>query len=199
MTTLYVTHDQTEAMTMGDRLVVLNEGELQQIGTPLECFYRPENPFVASFIGSPSMNFFESNGTGNARRGRVRLRRQRGIAASTVGDDRVIVGVRPEDVEIRTGEDDENGFGCVVDVVEPMGSIRYLYLVPSTVHDDTFIVEVDGQRPMEADERLYADIPAETVYLFDTETGEAIYHRQLHRASRTGLSDRSADDGVTSE
>ncbi|MCO8243710.1 MULTISPECIES: sn-glycerol-3-phosphate ABC transporter ATP-binding protein UgpC [unclassified Haladaptatus] len=201
VTTLYVTHDQTEAMTMGDRLVVLNEGELQQIGTPLECFYRPENLFVASFIGSPSMNFFEAE-----REGRTLLadgfdyELSEDITASTEGHERVTIGVRPEDVEIRTGEESENGFRCQVDVVEPMGSIRYLYLKPvEQSHDGTFVVEIDGQRPVDEGEELYADIPAETMYLFDTETGNAIHHRTLTEEAESELSDRMADVGVTSE
>ncbi|WP_136602870.1 ABC transporter ATP-binding protein [Salinigranum halophilum] len=182
VTTLYVTHDQTEAMTMGDRLVVLNYGELQQVGTPLECFYRPQNRFVAGFIGSPSMNFFEGDvadaGTlvcdGLAYELSERMR-------SNVGDRaEVTIGARPEDIELHDDPVDTNGFEVVVDVVEPMGSISYVYIQPvDQSHEQTFVVEVDGQQPITEGQRLYAHFPSEDVHLFDTKSGEAIHQRKL--------------------
>jgi multiple sugar transport system ATP-binding protein len=182
VTTLYVTHDQTEAMTMGDRLVVLNYGELQQVGTPLECFYRPQNRFVAGFIGSPSMNFFEGEvegaGTlvcdGLAYELSERMR-------SNVGDRaEVTIGARPEDIELHDDPVDTNGFEVVVDVVEPMGSISYVYIQPvDQSHEQTFVVEVDGQQPITEGQRLYAHFPSEDVHLFDTKSGETIHQRKL--------------------
>jgi multiple sugar transport system ATP-binding protein len=182
VTTLYVTHDQTEAMTMGDRLVVLNYGELQQVGTPLECFYRPPNRFVAGFIGSPSMNFFEGEvadgGTlvcdGFEYELSERMR-------SNVGDRAAVtIGARPEDIELHDDAVDTNGFEVVVDVVEPMGSISYVYIQPvDQSHEQTFVVEVDGQRPIPEGQRLYAHFPSEDVHLFDTKSGETIHQRTL--------------------
>jgi multiple sugar transport system ATP-binding protein len=182
VTTLYVTHDQTEAMTMGDRLVVLNYGELQQVGTPLECFYRPQNRFVAGFIGSPSMNFFEGEvadgGTlvcdGFEYELSERMR-------SNVGDRAAVtIGARPEDIELHDDAVDTNGFEVVVDVVEPMGSISYVYIQPvDQSHEQTFVVEVDGQRPIPEGQRLYAHFPSEDVHLFDTKSGETIHQRTL--------------------
>ena len=182
VTTLYVTHDQTEAMTMGDRLVVLNYGELQQVGTPLECFYRPQNRFVAGFIGSPWMNFFEGavddpdtlvcDGFTYELSERMR---------SNVGDRaEVTLGARPEDIELHEDPVDTNGFEVVVDVVEPMGSISYVYVQPvDQSHDQTFVVEIDGQRPLAEEQRLYARFPPEDVHLFDTASGESIHQRKL--------------------
>ncbi|AUV82800.1 sugar ABC transporter ATP-binding protein [Salinigranum rubrum] len=190
VTTLYVTHDQTEAMTMGDRLVVLNYGELQQVGTPLECFYRPSNRFVAGFIGSPSMNFFE----GQLEAGTLvcdgfdyelseRMR-------SNVGDrTEVTLGARPEDIALEDDPVDTNGFEVKVDVVEPMGSISYVYIEPvDQSHDRTYVVEVDGQRPITEGERLYAQFPPEDVHLFDTGSGETIHQRKLNEEAKVTLS-----------
>jgi multiple sugar transport system ATP-binding protein len=191
VTTLYVTHDQTEAMTMGDRLVVLNYGELQQVGTPLECFYRPQNRFVAGFIGSPSMNFFEGEvadgGTlvcdGFEYELSERMR-------SNVGDRAAVtIGARPEDIELHDDAVDTNGFEVVVDVVEPMGSISYVYIQPvDQSHEETFVVEIDGQRPISEGQRLYAHFPPEDVHLFDTKSGETIHQRKLNEDAETALS-----------
>ncbi|GAB3669695.1 ABC transporter ATP-binding protein [Halopiger thermotolerans] len=181
VTTLYVTHDQTEAMTMGDRLVVLNQGELQQVGTPLECFYRPANRFVAGFIGSPSMNFFG----GTARGGTLQCdgfgydlsdRMQESVGSHGELD----LGIRPEDVELHDEPVDRNSFEVTVDVVEPMGSISYVYCrVEGQEHDDTFVVEVDGQQPIAEGETLYAHVPPADAHLFDRATGETLHQRKL--------------------
>ena len=181
-TTLYVTHDQTEAMTMGDRLVVLNYGDLQQVGTPLECFYRPRNRFVAGFIGSPSMNFFEGDvedaSTLICDGFKYELSER---MYSNVGDRaEVTIGARPEDIELHDDSIDTNGFEVVVDVVEPMGSISYVYIQPvDQSHEQTFVVEVEGQQPIAEGQRLYAQFPPEDVHLFDTKSGETIHQRKL--------------------
>jgi multiple sugar transport system ATP-binding protein len=97
-TTVYVTHDQTEAMTLGDRVVVLRSGEAQQVGTPEELYNSPANLFVAGFIGSPAMNFFPASPAGGGLRlpfGQISLNPQ----ASAALPQRVIVGVRPENFE----------------------------------------------------------------------------------------------------
>jgi multiple sugar transport system ATP-binding protein len=181
VTTLYVTHDQTEAMTMGDRLVVLNYGELQQVGTPLECFYRPANQFVAGFLGSPSMNFFEGKVEGGTLRADgfdfdLTERMQ-----SSVGSrNNLVLGIRPEDMALHDRANSGHEFEAVVDVVEPMGSISYVYLqARSQSHDQTFIVETDGQRPISEGQHVYVEIPNRDVHLFDATSGETIHQRQL--------------------
>ena len=98
-TMLYVTHDQTEAMTMGDRIVVMNAGEVQQVDAPMNVYEKPANPFVASFIGTPPMNLFP---------------------AGTIDKDR-ITGLRPEHIAVES-EDCGKGIEAVVDIVEPLGS-----------------------------------------------------------------------------
>ncbi len=128
-TTVYVTHDQTEAMTLGDRVVVLRAGEAQQIGTPDELYNSPANLFVAGFIGSPAMNFFAATPTESGLRlpfGRIALHGGHGLPAD------VIVGARPEHFEdAGLLEPHERArsltFGVTADLVESLGSDKYVY------------------------------------------------------------------------
>jgi multiple sugar transport system ATP-binding protein len=130
-TTVYVTHDQTEAMTLADRVVVLRAGEAQQIGTPDELYNAPANLFVAGFIGSPSMNFFPATPTENGLRlpfGAVTLQ----TIDSRALPERIIVGARPEHFEDASLlEPHERGrsltFGVTADLVESLGSDKYVY------------------------------------------------------------------------
>lgn len=116
-TTVYVTHDQVEAMTMADKIVVMRDGRVEQIGAPLDLYDDPDNMFVAGFIGSPSMNFLEVTTTsdGGLSAGAVSLPISAGIPSSTTRN--VLYGIRPEHIEI-----DEGGLPLDVIVVEPMGS-----------------------------------------------------------------------------
>jgi multiple sugar transport system ATP-binding protein len=138
-TMIYVTHDQVEAMTMADRIVVMHHGKVQQIASPLEIYHRPANLFVAGFIGSPPMNFLHGslagNGTalefreapGHGSLPSIRLQLteplSRGLAAYRERE--IVLGIRPEHLE-ETGAD--SGFSAQMDVVEPMGAETYLYL-----------------------------------------------------------------------
>ncbi|PSP74737.1 sugar ABC transporter ATP-binding protein [Halobacteriales archaeon QS_3_64_16] len=149
VTTVYVTHDQTEAMTMGDRIAVLNDGRLQQVGTPLECYHEPANLFVAGFIGEPSMNVFEMEVEGEELVGEEFTYPISSETREALGDVReVTLGIRPEDVEVltrtegdrtesdrrggdRSSDRDQGGrhdFRTVVDVVEPVGDGNNVYL-----------------------------------------------------------------------
>ncbi|WP_424000541.1 ABC transporter ATP-binding protein [Haloarcula salina] len=192
VTTLYVTHDQTEAMTMGDRLVVLNHGDLQQVGTPLECFYRPANRFVAGFLGSPSMNFFDGSVEGGTLRADgfdydLTERMQSAVGSRTA----LALGARPEDISLHDRANSNHEFEAVVDVVEPMGSISYVYLrAKAQEREETFVVEIDGQRPISEGEHVYVEIPDEDVHLFDAETGETIHQRQLDEEAEVALEER---------
>src|SRR5216110_2090945 len=110
-TAIYVTHDQVEAMTLGDRVVVMKDGWIQQVGEPMELYTRPANRFVAGFIGSPAMNFVD-----------VTIQGDGNLTAQGTGQ-RVTLGVRPEDLRLATGADQAPFvFDAVVDVVEPRGS-----------------------------------------------------------------------------
>lgn len=132
VTTLYVTHDQTEALTMGDRIAVLNEGILQQVGSPRELYERPANVFVAGFIGSPAMNLgtfdVDSNGVGRLGEATTQIP-QEAVARMTAEDNgKMTVGFRPEALEIVP--EDERHAGTIpveLDFVEELGSDSYLY------------------------------------------------------------------------
>ena len=181
VTTVYVTHNQTEAMTMGDRLAILNNGEIQQVGTPLECFYRPNNRFVAGFVGSPSMNFFDGTARGGALQCNgfgydLSERMQKNVGSH--GE--LALGVRPEDIELYEEKVDSNSIEVVVGVVELMGSISYVYF-RATDQDTrgTFVAETEGQRPISEDQTLYAHIPAADAHLFDSTTGETLHQRSV--------------------
>jgi multiple sugar transport system ATP-binding protein len=189
VTTLYVTHDQTEAMTMGDRLVVLNYGELQQIGTPLECFYRPANRFVAGFLGSPSMNFFEGQLDGGTLRADGFEYDLTDPMRSSVGSrTELTLGIRPEDAAIHDRPGADHEFEATVDVVEPMGSISYVYLrAKGQDAEGTFIVETDGQRSVAEGERVYVEIPDRDVHLFDGTDGETLHQRTLEPDAEVAL------------
>ncbi|WP_435064881.1 ABC transporter ATP-binding protein [Halobaculum sp. EA56] len=186
-TTMYVTHDQTEAMTMGDRIAVLDGGELQQAGTPLECYHRPANRFVAGFIGEPSMNFFETTLEGDTLvADRFEYPLSSDVCDDVAGADGVTLGVRPEDVEVLAGEPSAGDeFATVVDVVEPMGNENAVYLGFETDPTDPFVATVGGMRQVEAGERVVARFPEDAIHLFDVATGEALHNRSLEEAAET--------------
>jgi multiple sugar transport system ATP-binding protein len=147
-TTLYVTHDQTEAMTLGDRVVVMRAGIVQQVGTPAHLYAHPENLFVAGFIGSPSMNFLPGQlrgGTVVTALGEAQLPEQsRRALAGGAGDREVIVGIRPEHFEDASVVGDKPGatFDAPIDIVEAMGSDVFAY----------FTVTGEGARSADLDD-----------------------------------------------
>jgi multiple sugar transport system ATP-binding protein len=170
VTTVYVTHDQVEAMTMGDRVAVMKLGVLQQVDTPLRLYDRPANLFVAGFIGSPQMNLME----GVAVQGQVKLGDYMvpvDPAASRTAHGRVTVGVRPENWRIVTAE--EGGLPVDVTVVEELGADGFVYGtsgVEGTPHD--IIVRVSDRKTVRKGDRLYVTTDPKHVHVFDTETGE---------------------------
>ncbi len=154
-TTVYVTHDQTEAMTLGDRVAVMRNGLLQQVGAPQELYAKPLNLFVAGFIGSPAMNFLPATleqGQLRTRLGDLPLTDEVRRAAESEGTEReVIVGIRPEDFEDAALVSSENGphginFRALVDVVESMGSDVFAYLT------------LEGEQPATLDSAELAEL-----------------------------------------
>jgi multiple sugar transport system ATP-binding protein len=142
-TTVYVTHDQTEAMTLGDRLVVMRAGAIQQVGTPADLYERPANSFVASFIGAPSMNLMIGNVVdGELRVPLTRIPLDEDLRARLTGAEagkRLLVGIRPEDFEdaalVRDGRSG-HVLDAIVDVLEPTGADLYAHLaVPGRKED----------------------------------------------------------------
>jgi multiple sugar transport system ATP-binding protein len=138
-TTIYVTHDQTEAMTLGDRVAVMRSGMLQQVGTPMELYYEPNNLFVAGFIGSPAMNFVPATVEGDTARlpvGDLRLPPEKREAAGRAAGPDLIAGIRPEDFEDASlvGEARGRGhtFRARIEVLESLGSELYAHFTVST-------------------------------------------------------------------
>ena len=168
VTTVYVTHDQVEAMTMGDRVAVLKDGDLQQVDTPLGLYDKPANLFVAGFIGSPAMNLLRAhNADGNARLGDIDLPIDREAAAKGKSD--ITVGVRPENWRI-VGEGE--GIPVKVTVVEELGADGYVYGTSGAEGTpDNVIIRIDARRDHRKGETLYVTTDPQHVHLFDTESG----------------------------
>ena len=178
-TMIYVTHDQVEAMTLADKIVVLNNGRIEQAGTPLELYHHPVNLFVAGFIGSPKMNFFATE---------VRAAGPEGVAVALPGGreirvpvangelrpgTKVTLGVRPE--HMRTAPEGE--LAGDVAVAERLGGETYLYLrVPE---QPLVVIQADGNNPTRVHERVAVRIEPGTCHLFDAE-GRALPSLERH-------------------
>lgn len=190
VTTMYVTHDQTEAMTMGDRIAVLDAGELQQVATPLECYHEPANRFVAGFVGDPSMNFFDVTRDGDTFVGSAF---EYPLSESTLDDvgetTDLTLGVRPEDVSLTEDPTGDHNFSTVVEVVEPMGDENTVYLrFEDAPEGQTFIATIDGLERIAVDDEVTVEIPEETIHLFDGGSGEAVHNRRLDEAAALDVS-----------
>ena len=144
-TFIYVTHDQTEAMTLGDRIVIMKDGFVQQIGTPQEVFNHPHNLFVAGFIGTPQMNFFDAKLAVeggkyvvdlNGMKVELSAEKQAALKANNVTAQDVILGVRPEHVSLN-----KDGVGATVDVSEMMGSAVHLHCTTADGKDVVMVVQ----------------------------------------------------------
>jgi multiple sugar transport system ATP-binding protein len=188
VTTVYVTHDQTEAMTMGDKIAILDDGKLQQVGTPLECYHEPSNLFVAGFMGEPSMNFFDverqgtrlvADGWGISTEFSYPLSDQ---VLEQLGDaTELTLGIRPEDIELRSTVESDHDFETVIDVVEPMGNENAVHLQFEVEPDDPtlFTATTSGMLSLEAGQDVVARIPEDAIHVFDRESGEALRNRTL--------------------
>jgi multiple sugar transport system ATP-binding protein len=168
-TTVYVTHDQIEAMTMADKIVVMHDGLVEQMGAPLELYDRPANRFVAGFIGSPAMNFIEGTVRTNGVRSvetasGARLPLQPGAG---VGDGRPIVyGIRPEHLEIA-----DDGFEAEVVVIEPTGSETQLF---ARVGGQEIVAVFRERHEFAPGQRIRLRPRADCAHLFDTSSGHRI-------------------------
>jgi multiple sugar transport system ATP-binding protein len=181
VTTVYVTHDQVEAMTMGDRVAVLKDGLLMQCDTPLNLYERPNNVFVAGFIGSPAMNiqtFTVEEGHAQVGEIDVPLPRTTLDAAGREGSDSVVLGFRPESLE--TVGPNEGGFPVHVDMVEELGSDAYAYGVLEGTASDVLeggipiVARVDARRPPAKGETVYFRVREGEQHVFSAKTGERL-------------------------
>jgi multiple sugar transport system ATP-binding protein len=169
VTTVYVTHDQVEAMTMGDRVAVLKDGVLQQCASPRDLFTRPVNAFVAGFIGSPAMNLLPATiADEQAMFGTlaVPLTPDQRDATTSPG---VTVGVRPEGFAVSTA----GGLDAVVEVVEELGSESFLYCTVDG-HDQQFAAHTEGLSTVGRGDRISLVPTGAGLHLFDTATGERL-------------------------
>ncbi len=170
-TAIYVTHDQVEAMTLGDRVVVMKDGRVQQIGEPLELYGRPANRFVAGFIGSPAMNFVDVSISGDGQRAEAEgLRLQVPERVRAHGGQRLTLGVRPEALRIANGSD-PHSFATTVDVVEPLGNEILLNFRAGGV---PMVARVDPGVRVKAHQNIRFALDPERLHFFDAKTETAI-------------------------
>ncbi len=177
-TTIYVTHDQVEAMTMGNRIVVLNEGKVQQVGTPLEVYERPQNLFVANFIGTPQMNFIKvtvaDGGTSLKARG-FTLPAPASARASLAlrAGKPLTVGIRPENVHEagRQTRGATAGLELTTDLVETLGD---QVVVHGTLGDDQIAFKMDSHNPPGFGARVSALIEIDRLHFFDADSGQRL-------------------------
>ncbi|RKD98019.1 ABC transporter ATP-binding protein [Halopiger aswanensis] len=192
-TTVYVTHDQVEAMTLGDQIAVMNDGKVQQVGPPTFVYSNPRNMFVADFLGSPSMNFLE---------GTVH-RTDDGYAIDlgafehevpdefewalegAVGDD-VVLGVRPEDVTLRP-----DGLPATVNVVEPQGEKTVLEL--GLGNETTMKASVEPGGPIQVDDRVSVEFDRRSLHYFDAASGESL---TFERAENEATAESAEEEQV---
>ncbi|WP_026677167.1 ABC transporter ATP-binding protein [Fictibacillus gelatini] len=178
-TTIYVTHDQTEAMTMATRIVVMKDGRIQQVGTPKEVYDTPENVFVAGFIGSPAMNFLHGKLADGfividqvkiaVPEGKMKVLRDQGYL-----NKEVILGIRPEDVHdepLFIESSPGTKVNATIDVAELMGAETYLY---STLGGQEFIARVDSRSDIQNGQSLTLAFDMNKAHFFDVDTEERI-------------------------
>ncbi|MFT4232162.1 MAG: sn-glycerol-3-phosphate ABC transporter ATP-binding protein UgpC [Leucobacter sp.] len=168
VTTVYVTHDQTEALTMGDRIAVLKDGLLQQVGTPRDLYETPSNVFVAGFIGSPAMNLLPAAVSDAG----VAFGSAAVVPPMSVQSTSVTVGVRPEDL-VLVGAGDP-GLPIVVDLVEELGADGYLYGHTTEGDRVDIVARVDGRAHPGAGDVVTLAPVAEHLHFFDAESGERL-------------------------
>ncbi len=182
-TFIYVTHDQTEAMTLGDRIVIMKDGFIEQVGTPQEVFETPVNLFVAGFIGSPQMNFLKAKLVKASGGYLVELLgvsiplnadQNEALAKKGVSSQDITLGVRPEHTSVLF-DSGENAIACTINVNEMMGSELHLHL--SSKNDDRIIVRLptmdltrEHRAQLSYGQKLYITFPAKAMHLFDPET-----------------------------
>ena len=179
ITTLYVTHDQIEAMTMGDRVAVLKDGLLQQVDSPLNLYDTPGNVFVAGFIGSPAMNIAEFALDGNVAKAPFGAMTLPDPVANTArGDGKITIGFRPEGLELAS-EGTENAFPVDVDIVEELGSDAFVYGEPavgdaSVLRSANIIARIDPHDAPRKGDKIWIKPKQHAMHFFSASNGKRI-------------------------
>ena len=173
-TMIYVTHDQTEAMTMGDRIVIMKDGIINQVDTPMNLYSKPVNKFVAGFIGSPAMNFIDVSINSE---NKIFSKEEKLIFDLSVeqknqlkdySDKEIILGIRPEDIRIENNLKNSIEMEVLIDVIEPMGNETFVYF---DIEKNPFIARVKPIRDLRANERIKLYIDPASIYLFNKNSG----------------------------
>ncbi len=163
VTSIFVTHDQTEAMTLGDRIVVINNGIVEQVGTPKEIYSKPNTKFVAEFIGSPQMNLFNckiDSGIANINNHSINLNK-------SINIDDACIGIRPDDIQIS----DSGSITCKANLVEYLGSDMIIY---SSLSDQEFSCKLSSKIDVKAGNEFKFDIQPKLVHIFDNSSGKRL-------------------------
>ncbi|AXR80262.1 ABC transporter ATP-binding protein [Natrarchaeobaculum sulfurireducens] len=195
-TTVYVTHDQTEAMTLGDRVAVMNDGQIQQIAEPQRLYDYPTNRFVAEFIGSPAMNTLELSleGTGSGARvsgQNVALVLEDDAKLDGYDDGTVVLGVRPEDlVPCPNGEARDTDLTATVVTTESLGSST---IVHATVAGQPLVIEAPARAEYQPGDRVDVTCDEDRLHLFDPDGGDSIYNSDRSDADEYARVSTNAD------
>ncbi|NNG21384.1 sn-glycerol-3-phosphate ABC transporter ATP-binding protein UgpC [Naumannella sp. ID2617S] len=177
VTTVYVTHDQVEAMTMGDRVAVMKDGILQQVDSPLALYDTPRNLFVAGFIGSPAMNLIEGTvSDGGVQVGDFTVPVSREVLGHLEGENDVTIGIRPENFALSDGD----GIGLDVAVVEELGADAYLYGTAAGLSEDEklqaqqIVARISSRRPPQRGSQVRLSMDPDHIHVFSNKTGDRV-------------------------
>ena len=173
ISTIYVTHDQAEAMSLGDRICVVRDGEIQQTASPMDVYDRPVNKFVASFLGTPAMNFFDGslklkNDTAYFSIGNESIRLPQHLRAllRNYYDRQMLLGVRPENISVQhLHQQSDNAISATVNIVEPVGTRTNLYLIHPT--GQKFIAGIDPYATLSANDTVKIYIDTDKIHIFE--------------------------------
>lgn len=170
-TTIYVTHDQTEAMTMASRIVILNDGNIEQIGSPEEVYNDPQTKFVAGFMGSPPMNFLE----GSVKEGHLTVDtgEMLGKLSQSINDtEKVDIGIRSEDLDIA---EHDTGLKMTINHKELMGADLHIHGI---INEKEIVVRTDPSNQLSVNDDVFLKVNIDKVHLFDVHTGKALFNRE---------------------
>jgi len=177
-TSIYVTHDQIEAMTMGDRIVVMKDGLIQQVGAPLDLYFHPINKFVAGFIGSPTMNFIETKLVASdsklfveADGFKLRIPEEKTLNLKGYINQKVILGIRPQDLSKASSPIEGETMEAYVEIIEPIGNEIYLEVKAGR---DSLMASVDPKTQVVSHQNILLQANLDNIHLFDIESEGAL-------------------------